>query len=146
MSASSATPALRRRCGSRRAAPSATTSPSCASRPERTSHAHRHDPRTARPLRRHRRAVRVRALVDERAFPDADHAETTSYLHAWHGVAGADVDPVVLARYVDRLERTPTGWRIAHRRMFAHGLIGFPEGVIRPLPRREPAAVADSGS
>ncbi|EXG80460.1 nuclear transport factor 2 family protein [Cryptosporangium arvum] len=80
------------------------------------------------------------------AFPDADHAETTSYVHAWHGVAGADVDPVVLARYVDRFERTPTGWRIAHRRMFAHGLIGFPDGVIRPLVRREPAAVADGGS
>ncbi len=69
------------------------------------------------------------------SFPDADHAETTSYVHAWHGAPGAPVDPVVLARYVDSLERTPTGWRIAHRRMLAHGLIGFPEGIVRPLSR-----------
>jgi 3-phenylpropionate/cinnamic acid dioxygenase small subunit len=72
----------------------------------------------------------------EIAFPDADHATTTSYLHAWHRVPGAPVDPVVLARYVDRLERTPAGWRIAHRRMFGHGLIGFPDGILRPLTRR----------
>lgn len=69
-------------------------------------------------------------------FTDADHAETTSYVHAWHGMPGAPVDPVILARYVDSFARTPTGWRIAHRRMFAHGLIGFPDGILRPLPRR----------
>jgi 3-phenylpropionate/cinnamic acid dioxygenase small subunit len=74
------------------------------------------------------------------AFTDTDNAETTSYVHAWHGIAGAPVDPIVLARYVDRFVRTPTGWRIAHRRMFAHGLVGFPDGILRPLPRRsEPA-------
>jgi hypothetical protein len=33
------------------------------------------------------------------------------------------------------LERTPTGWRIAHRRMLGHGLIDFPDGIIRPLLR-----------
>lgn len=70
------------------------------------------------------------------SFPDADHAETTSYVYAWHGAPGAAVDPVVLARYVDSFERTPTGWRIAHRRMFAHGLVGFPDGILRPLSRR----------
>jgi 3-phenylpropionate/cinnamic acid dioxygenase small subunit len=70
------------------------------------------------------------------SFPDPDHAETTSYVHAWHGAPGAAVDPVVLARYVDSFERTPTGWRIAHRRMYAHGLIGFPDGILRPLSRR----------
>jgi 3-phenylpropionate/cinnamic acid dioxygenase small subunit len=70
------------------------------------------------------------------SFPDADHAETTSYVYAWHGAPGGAVDPVVLARYVDRFERTPTGWRIAHRRMFAHGLVGFPDGILRPLSRR----------
>jgi 3-phenylpropionate/cinnamic acid dioxygenase small subunit len=74
-------------------------------------------------------------------FPDADHAETTSYVYAWHGAAGAAVGPVVLARYVDSFKRIPTGWRIAHRRMFAHGLVGFPDGILRPLPRR-PAPVS----
>jgi 3-phenylpropionate/cinnamic acid dioxygenase small subunit len=66
-------------------------------------------------------------------FTGADEAETTSYLQAWHRMPG---DPVILARYVDRLVRTPAGWRIAHRRMFAHGLIGFPDGILRPLPRK----------
>ena len=69
------------------------------------------------------------------SYRDADHAETTSYVHAWHRPPGAPVDPVILARYVDSFERTPTGWRIAHRRMFAHGLIGFPDGILRPLAR-----------
>ncbi|GLK99250.1 nuclear transport factor 2 family protein [Dactylosporangium matsuzakiense] len=76
------------------------------------------------------------------AFPDADHAETTAYVHAWHGVPGAPVDPVLLARYADSFVRTPAGWRIAHRRMFAHGLIGFPDGILRPLPRHGEAAAA----
>ena len=69
------------------------------------------------------------------SFPEPDHAETTSYVHAWHGTPGAPVDPVVLARYVDSFERTQTGWRIARRRMFAHGLVGFPDGILRPLSR-----------
>ena len=43
------------------------------------------------------------------SFRDADHAETTSYVYAWHRAPGAAVDPVVLARYVDSFERTPTG-------------------------------------
>jgi hypothetical protein len=89
-------------------------------------------------------------LVDERDFAaaagvftddclaeygvgDADHAETTSYVHAWHGIPDAAADPVILARNVDSFERTPAGWRLARRRMFAHGLIGFPDGVLRPL-------------
>lgn len=72
----------------------------------------------------------------EISFCDADHAETTSYVYAWHGVPGAAVDPVLLARYVDDFERTPAGWRIAHRRMFAHGLVGFPDGILRSLSRR----------
>jgi 3-phenylpropionate/cinnamic acid dioxygenase small subunit len=67
---------------------------------------------------------------------DDDHAETTSYVYSWHRPPGAAVDPVLLARYVDSFERTPVGWRIAHRRMFAHGLVGFPDGVLRPLARR----------
>jgi 3-phenylpropionate/cinnamic acid dioxygenase small subunit len=69
------------------------------------------------------------------SFPDPDHAETTCYVYAWHRMPGAAADPIVLARYVDRFERTPSGWRIAHRRMLGHGLIDFPEGIIRPLPR-----------
>jgi 3-phenylpropionate/cinnamic acid dioxygenase small subunit len=69
------------------------------------------------------------------SFPDADHAEATCYVYAWHRMPGAAADPIVLARYVDRLERTPDGWRIAHRRLLGHGLIDFPDGIIRPLPR-----------
>ena len=69
-------------------------------------------------------------------FPDADHAESICYVHAWHGAPGTAADPVILARYVDGLERTPAGWRIAHRRMLAHGLIGFPDGILRPLTRQ----------
>ena len=68
-------------------------------------------------------------------FPDADHAETTSYVYAWHKIPGTPVDPIVMARYVDNFERTTSGWRIARRRMFAHGLVGFPDGIIRPLSR-----------
>ena len=69
------------------------------------------------------------------SFPDADHAETTCYVYAWHRIPGTAADPIVLARYVDRLERTTAGWRIAHRRLLGHGLIDFPDGIIRPLPR-----------
>ena len=69
------------------------------------------------------------------SFPDADHAEATCYVYAWHRMPGTGADPIVLARYVDRLERTPAGWRIAHRRLLGHGLIDFPDGIIRPLPR-----------
>lgn len=70
------------------------------------------------------------------SFADADHAATTSYVYAWHRPPGAAADPVILARYVDSFERTPSGWRIAHRRMLAHGLVGFPDGILRPLSRR----------
>ena len=69
-------------------------------------------------------------------FPDADHAESICYVHAWHGAPGTAAGPVILARYVDSLERTRAGWRIAHRRMLAHGLIGFPDGILRPLTRQ----------
>jgi 3-phenylpropionate/cinnamic acid dioxygenase small subunit len=68
-------------------------------------------------------------------FADADHADAISYVYAWHRLPGVAEDPIIHARYVDRLQRTPTGWRIAHRRMFAHGLIGFPEGILHPLAR-----------
>ncbi|HET7015098.1 MAG TPA: nuclear transport factor 2 family protein [Streptosporangiaceae bacterium] len=68
-------------------------------------------------------------------FTDADHAESICYVHAWHGAPGTAPDPVILARYVDSHERTPAGWRIARRRMLAHGLIGFPDGILRPLTR-----------
>ena len=73
-------------------------------------------------------------------FADADHAETTSYVYAWHGAPGETADPVVLARYVDSLERSAVGWRIGRRQMFAHGLIGFPDGIFRPLARRDDGA------
>ncbi|NUS43996.1 MAG: nuclear transport factor 2 family protein [Mycobacteriaceae bacterium] len=69
-------------------------------------------------------------------FSDTDHADATSYVYAWHNIPGAPVEPVVMARYVDTFARTSGGWRIAHRRMLAHGLVGFPEGIIRPLSRR----------
>ena len=69
------------------------------------------------------------------AFTDADHAEATSYVYAWHRPPGAPADPVILGRYVDRVVRTAAGWRIAHRRMLGHGVVGFPDGLVRPLPR-----------
>jgi hypothetical protein len=69
------------------------------------------------------------------SFPGDGHAETTSYLCAWHRPPGAAADAVILARYVDSFTRTGAGWRIAHRRMFAHGLVGFPDGILRPLSR-----------
>jgi 3-phenylpropionate/cinnamic acid dioxygenase small subunit len=65
-----------------------------------------------------------------------DQAEATSYVYAWHRIPDLPVEPVLMARYVDVLNRTATGWRIAHRRMYAHGLVGFPEGIIRPLTRQ----------
>jgi hypothetical protein len=33
----------------------------------------------------------------EISFPDPDHAETTSYVHAWHRPPGAPADPVIVA-------------------------------------------------
>jgi 3-phenylpropionate/cinnamic acid dioxygenase small subunit len=69
------------------------------------------------------------------SFSDADHAESTCYVCAWHRMPAAAADPIVFARYVDRLERTPAGWRIARRRMLSHGLIDFPDGIIQPLLR-----------
>jgi ketosteroid isomerase-like protein len=70
------------------------------------------------------------------SFPDADHAATTSYVYAWHGGPGGAAGPVILARYVDAFARIPAGWRIAHRRMLAHGSVGFPDGILRTLSRR----------
>jgi 3-phenylpropionate/cinnamic acid dioxygenase small subunit len=55
---------------------------------------------------------------------DSDHAEVVSYLHAWHQVP-APITPVVYGRYVDSFERTTDGWRIARRKVIAHGLTGF---------------------
>jgi uncharacterized protein (TIGR02246 family) len=56
------------------------------------------------------------------AFNDADHATATVYLYAWHGYLDDRADFHLWGRYLDRLTRTAQGWRIAERRIEAHGL------------------------
>ena len=53
-----------------------------------------------------------------------DRAQVVSYLMAWHQVP-APVTPTVYGRYVDTFARTPDGWRIAARKVVAHGVAGF---------------------
>jgi SnoaL-like domain len=36
------------------------------------------------------------------SFPDADHAEATCYVYAWHRIPGTAADPIVLARWAGR--------------------------------------------
>lgn len=49
---------------------------------------------------------------------EGDTGTAETYCHAYHEVPGPDgpVEIVVGGRYLDRLVRTPQGWRIAHRR------------------------------
>lgn len=49
---------------------------------------------------------------------DGDTAEAETYCQAYHEVAGPDgpYEMLVGGRYLDRLVRTPEGWRIAYRR------------------------------
>ncbi|CDO30844.1 nuclear transport factor 2 family protein [Mycolicibacterium porcinum] len=72
-------------------------------------------------------------------FTDPHHAESLSYVYAWHDVTNPPVQPVVFGRYLDQWRRDGDSWRITHRRMFAHGTEKFPPGILAVL-RPESAA------
>ena len=72
---------------------------------------------------------------------DGDEATSTCYLHAQHvllGTEGGDLF-VFAGRYLDRLTRTPDGWRIAERTLEAMWTSGNIAVLGRPA-----ATLADS--
>lgn len=72
---------------------------------------------------------------------DGDAATARCYLQAQHVFAGADGGDhfLVGGTYVDRLVRTPEGWRIAHRTLHASWTDGNP-GVFTAAAERLQAA------
>jgi len=69
------------------------------------------------------------------ATVSGDAATATCYLHAQHVRPGADGgDQFIFAgRYLDKLVRTPDGWRIAERTLEAMWTSGNPGVIERPL-------------
>jgi 3-phenylpropionate/cinnamic acid dioxygenase small subunit len=68
--------------------------------------------------------------------PDsATNATSTCYLHAQHVRPGAEGGEqfIFAGRYLDRLTRTPDGWRIADRTLEAMWTAGNPGVIARPL-------------
>lgn len=76
-------------------------------------------------------------LSNIRLWPDGpDRALSESYVMAWHERPDGTT-ATVFGRYLDRLSRTPDGWRIAQRRMEMNGAdAGF--GVAIPQAPRHP--------
>lgn len=70
------------------------------------------------------------------SFPDANTCDAITYVTAWHERWDGS-RPWVRLRYVDRLVRTPGGWRIAERRALAAGADGF-EGAWEWVHRQVP--------
>jgi ketosteroid isomerase-like protein len=64
-----------------------------------------------------------------------DTASATCYLHAQHVLPGTPGGEqfIFAGRYLDRLVRTPDGWRIAERTLEAMWTSGNPQVIARPL-------------
>lgn len=71
-------------------------------------------------------------------FDGVDVARGVTYVTAWHRFADGRPDAVLYGQYHDRFERTPRGWRIAERVLFATGQENFdvPWRLV-PRPGRE---------
>ncbi len=71
-------------------------------------------------------------------FDGADVAHSVSYVTAWHRFSDGRPDAVLYGQYHDRFERTPSGWLIAERILFATGQENFdvPWRLV-PRPGRE---------
>ena len=76
-------------------------------------------------------------------FVDPDTCQAMTYVTAWHERWDGS-RPWVRLRYLDRLVRSPDGWRIARRQALAAGVDGF-EGDWEWVPRRVPADRAADG-
>lgn len=66
-----------------------------------------------------------------------DRADTSLYITAWHWLRSTSVlgrlrpaDFVLMARYVEVVERRPAGWRIAKRTMYPLGAGSFALGQL----------------
>jgi 3-phenylpropionate/cinnamic acid dioxygenase small subunit len=73
-------------------------------------------------------------IANPRCMIDGDRAESVCDLQAQHISRGAPAGEryVIGGRYEDSFERTPEGWRIAHRRL----RVTWSEGNPVPLTRR----------
>ncbi|HVA08351.1 MAG TPA: nuclear transport factor 2 family protein [Acidimicrobiales bacterium] len=60
---------------------------------------------------------------------DGDQARSRSYVHAFHRFRVGGTVAERWGTYENDLVRSGEGWRIAHRRLRAHGTKGFPEGA-----------------
>lgn len=78
-------------------------------------------------------------LSNVRLWPDGpDSARSESYVMAWHERPDG-TSATIYGRYLDRLRRTPDGWRIATRRMQMNGadagfLVAIPQAPRHPAP------------
>lgn len=76
-------------------------------------------------------------LSNARIRVAGDTATAESYVHAWHETPDG-ATAVIFGRYLDRLVRTPGGWRIAERRMEMNGADRGFRVAIPQAPRRPP--------
>ncbi len=89
-----------------------------------------------RVLRSHARFRRTHHQLGQTTFRiDGDHAQTLTYVHAWHERHDGSQDSIWL-RYDDDLVRTSDGWRINARRAHASGVDGFPGSTWRFVERQ----------
>lgn len=78
-------------------------------------------------------------LSNIRLWPDGtDHVLSESYVMAWHERPDGTT-ATVFGRYLDRMTRTPDGWRIAQRRMEMNGAdagfrVAIPQAQRHPPP------------
>jgi ketosteroid isomerase-like protein len=77
-------------------------------------------------------------LSNLRIWPDgADAARSESCVHAWHERPDGGT-ATIYGRYLDRLIRTPAGWRIQERRMDMNGADAGFRVAIPQAPRHPP--------
>ena len=69
-------------------------------------------------------------------FDDSDHAQSVSYLYAWHRYVDGSPDGELWGRYRHRFVRTGAGWRFRELLLEAAGTADFHRAVMHPTGRR----------
>lgn len=68
-------------------------------------------------------------------FEDTDHANSVSYLYAWHRYVDGSPDGELWGRYHHRFVRTDDGWRISELVLRAAGAVDFHRATMHPIGR-----------
>jgi len=69
-------------------------------------------------------------------FTSADHADSVSYVYAWHRYADGSPDGELWGRYRHEFVREPEGWRISSLVLEAAGTVAFHRATMHPIGRR----------